>query len=286
MTLTQKMMQLVISSRPISWVNTAYPFAAGYLLTTHRFDATFFIGTLYFLIPYNLLMYGINDVFDYESDLRNPRKGGVEGAKLHKPLHVLTIWAAIVTNVPFIIYLLIVGNWQANSTLAILIFFVVAYSAPYLRFKERPIVDSITSSTHFCGPLVYALVLAGWPAGVLPVVIAFFLWGMASHAFGAVQDVIADREGKISSIATIFGAKQTVRLSIALYILSGLILAYFVHTSAAWLGLLVVPYIVSIWPFRNISDADCEQANKGWKRFIYLNWFTGMIVTFALIAAY
>ena len=24
-------------------------------------------------------MYGINDVFDYASDLRNPRKGGIEG---------------------------------------------------------------------------------------------------------------------------------------------------------------------------------------------------------------
>ena len=39
----------------------------------------FVVGTLFFLVPYNLLMYGINDVFDYASDLRNPRKGGIEG---------------------------------------------------------------------------------------------------------------------------------------------------------------------------------------------------------------
>src|SRR5690606_6648874 len=70
--------QLVGASRPISWVNTAYPFAAAYLVGGGRLDAVLLVGTLYFLVPYNLLMYGVNDVFDYESDLRNPRKGGVE----------------------------------------------------------------------------------------------------------------------------------------------------------------------------------------------------------------
>ena len=74
--------QIVLSSRPISWINTAFPFAAAYLLSTREVDLTLVIGTLYFLIPYNLAMYGINDVFDYASDLANPRKGGIEGALL------------------------------------------------------------------------------------------------------------------------------------------------------------------------------------------------------------
>ena len=70
--------QLFVSSRPVSWINTAYPFAAAYLMTTRQVDAVLIVGTLFFLVPYNLAMYGINDVFDYESDLRNPRKGGAE----------------------------------------------------------------------------------------------------------------------------------------------------------------------------------------------------------------
>ena len=37
----------------------------------------------------------------------------------------------------------------------------VAYSAPVLRFKERPVLDSFTSAMHFVGPLLYALVLVG-----------------------------------------------------------------------------------------------------------------------------
>jgi len=73
--------EVLAASRPFSWVNTAYPFAAGYLMATGgRLDATFVLGTLFFLVPYNLAMYGVNDVFDYASDLRNPRKGGIEGA--------------------------------------------------------------------------------------------------------------------------------------------------------------------------------------------------------------
>ncbi len=68
--------QILLSSRPISWINTAFPFAAAYLLSTREIDATFVIGTLYFLVPYNLAMYGINDVFDYASDLANPARAG------------------------------------------------------------------------------------------------------------------------------------------------------------------------------------------------------------------
>ena len=58
-------------------------------MATARIDLTLTIGTLFFLIPYNVLMYGINDVFDYASDLANPRKGGIEGALLPRRLHVL-----------------------------------------------------------------------------------------------------------------------------------------------------------------------------------------------------
>ncbi|OYX55956.1 MAG: prenyltransferase, partial [Micrococcales bacterium 32-70-13] len=197
--------QLLVSSRPLSWINTAFPFAAAYLLTTGRIDAAFIIGTIYFLIPYNLAMYGINDVFDYESDLRNPRKGGVEGALLDPSIHRTTLWAAVITNVPFLVALVALGSPLSWLVLAVSVFAVIAYSAIGLRFKEKPVLDSITSSTHFVSPAVYGLVLAGavFTPALWLILISFFLWGMASHAFGAVQDVIADREGGLASIATV-----------------------------------------------------------------------------------
>jgi len=290
---------LAWSSRPLSWINTAFPFAAAYLLsaasgstpdggTSYDFTAVpwlvAIVGTVYFLVPYNLAMYGINDVFDYESDLRNPRKGGVEGALLDRSMHRPTLIAALVTNVPFLVFLVAVGSPLSWLVLAVSVFAVVAYSAPRLRFKERPVVDSVTSSTHFVSPAVYGLVLAGAdPTPALwALLAAFFLWGTASHAFGAVQDVIADREGGIASIATVFGARTTVRLSVVAYLLSALLMT-FTDTPGPFAALIPVAYAISCAPWWNVADADAEGVNRGWKRFLTLNFVSGFVVTMLLI---
>ncbi|TFC04191.1 prenyltransferase [Cryobacterium mannosilyticum] len=282
-----KTRQVLLSSRPLSWINTAFPFAAAYVVTTGRVDALLVVGTLFFLIPYNLLMYGINDVFDYESDLRNPRKGGVEGAMLDPGLHRTVLAAGVLTAVPVLVAMLVLAGAQHPLSwlvLAISLFAVVAYSVPGLRFKERPFVDSMTSSTHFVSPAVYGLIVAGATVtpGLLALLVAFFFWGMASHAFGAVQDVVPDREGGIASIATALGAARTVRLAIALWAVAGLLML-----GAGWPGalavVLAVPYIVAAWPFRSITDGRAEAANAGWKRFLWLNFVTGFLVTMLLI---
>ena len=276
---------LFVSSRPLSWVNTAFPFAAGYFMATREIDLVFVLGTIYFLIPYNLAMYGINDVFDYESDLRNPRKGGVEGALLDRSMHRPTLWAALLTNVPFLVFLVIVGHPLSWLVLAVSVFAVIAYSAPGLRFKERPFVDSVTSSTHFVSPAVYGLVLAGavFTPALWALLAAFFLWGLASHAFGAVQDVIADREADISSIATVIGARATTRLAVIAYLLAGVLLL-FTEWPGSLAAVLVLPYAAVCAPFWSIADADAEQANRGWRKFLALNFATGFLVTMLLIA--
>ena len=276
--------QLFVSSRPLSWINTAFPFAAAYLLTTGRIDVAFVVGTIYFLIPYNLAMYGINDVFDYESDLRNPRKGGVEGALLDPSIHRTTLWAALITNVPFLVVLVVLGSPLSWLVLAISVFAVIAYSAKGLRFKEKPFLDSATSSTHFVSPAVYGLVLAGatFTPALWLILGSFFLWGLASHAFGAVQDVIADREGGLASIATVIGARITVRLAVAAYVLAGLLLL-----GTEWpgplAGIAALPYVVITAQFWMITDETAESANRGWKRFLLLNFVAGAIVTMLMI---
>ncbi|MCK0118259.1 prenyltransferase [Isoptericola sp. S6320L] len=279
--------QIVGSSRPVSWINTAYPFAAAFVMAggiAGTGVTELVLGALYFLVPYNLLMYGLNDVWDYESDLRNPRKGGIEGVVLSRRWHRVTVWAAVATNVPFLVYLVAVGDPTSTAVLAVSVFAVVAYSAPRLRFKERPVLDSATSSTHFVSPAVFGIALAdgAFTGPVLAALIGFFCWGMASQAFGAVQDVEADRAVGIGSVATWLGAARTVRAAMACYVVGGLVLI-----ATGWPGmlaaLLAVPYVVSIAPFRNLADADCEQAHAGWSRFLWLNIVTGFLVTQLLI---
>ncbi len=279
--------QILLSSRPISWINTAFPFAAGYLLTTRELDLTVVIGFVYFLIPYNLAMYGINDVFDYASDLANPRKGGIEGALLAPRMHRPTLWAAAVSNIPFLVYLVAVGNAASTAWLAVSVFAVIAYSAPRLRFKERAFLDSVTSSLHFVTPAIVGLALAG--SGVtrdtVLVLVAFFLWGMAAHAFGAVQDVGPDREAGIGSVATVIGAAATVRLSLGLWALAGILMLL-----TAWPGplgaLLALPYLINAAPWWRVSDEDSGATNRAWRRFIFLNYFAGFLATMILILAW
>lgn len=286
-TLGRDLAQIVLSSRPISWINTAFPFAAAYLLATREIDPTLIFGTLYFLIPYNLAMYGINDVFDYASDLANPRKGGIEGALLSPRIHGATLWAAAITNVPFLVYLVIVGNPASWIWLAVSVFAVIAYSAPGLRFKERPFLDSTTSSLHFVTPAIVGLALAETELTVTAIVVlvAFLLWGMAAHAFGAVQDIAPDREGGIGSIATVIGARATVRLSIALWTLAGVAML-FTSWPAPLGAALALPYIVNAAPWWNVTDETSPGTNRAWRRFIALNYFAGFLATMILIVAW
>lgn len=278
---------IVLSSRPISWINTAFPFAAAYLLTTREIDPTFVIGTLYFLIPYNLAMYGINDVFDYASDVANPRKGGIEGALLAPRIHRPTLWAAAASNLPFLVYLVAVGDPATWIWLTVSVFAVIAYSAPVLRFKERPFLDSVTSSTHFVSPAIVGLTLgdASVTAGTAITLAAFFLWGMAAHAFGAVQDIGPDRAAGISSIATVIGARATVRLSLGLWTIAGAAMLL-----TPWPGplaaVLALPYLINAAPWWNVDDETAGSTNRAWRRFIALNYFAGFLATMILILAW
>jgi 4-hydroxybenzoate polyprenyltransferase len=156
-----------------------------------------------------------------------------------------------------------------------------------LRFKERPFLDSFTSAVHFAGPLVYAFVLTGTGLtgrGVWPIWVAFLAWGMASHAFGAVQDVRADREGGIASIGTVMGARVTTWFAVVMYAAASTVLLVL-----PWPGVLAaalpLAYVASVARFVRITDATCEDANRGWRTFLWLNQPVGFLVTMLLIVS-
>ena len=280
--------RLFWASRPLSWVNTAYPFTAAVVLTGGLPWWLVVLGTVFFLVPYNLAMYGINDVFDYESDLRNTRKGGVEGAVVDRSAQRPVLLASCLVPLPFVLVLagygVATGNAASVAVLAVSLFAVVAYSWAGLRFKERPFLDAATSATHFVSPAVYGLVLADaqFTGGLWALLAGFFLWGMASQMFGAVQDVVPDREGGLSSVATVLGARPTVWLAAVLYALAG-VLMLFTQWPGRVAALLAVPYLLNTLRFRGVTDADSARANAGWKTFLWLNYLTGFLVTMLLI---
>jgi 4-hydroxybenzoate polyprenyltransferase len=155
---------------------------------------------------------------------------------------------------------------------------------PYLRFKERAFIDSITSSAHFVGPLVYGLVLAGNTLSHMPYIVAFFLWGMASHAFGAVQDILPDRKAGISSVATKIGARYTVWFATVAYAIST-VLVGLQGGLATVAAIPFIAYVLNTARFWQLTDRTSARANQGWKVFIYTNYGVGFLLTLILIYA-
>lgn len=151
-----------------------------------------------------------------------------------------------------------------------------------VRFKERPVLDSLTSSTQFVSPAVVGLTLAGAVLTWSLVLVAFFLWGVAAHAFGAIQDIQLDRKANIHSIATAFGARATARFSLVMWALAGLVML-----ATEWPGplaaFLAVPYLVNCAPWWNVTDESSSQTNRAWRRFIWLNYISGLFATLILI---
>jgi 4-hydroxybenzoate polyprenyltransferase len=277
--------ELLAASRPLSWVNTALPFAAGAFAVLGEVTPALVLGSLYFLLPYNLLMYGVNDIHDYASDVANPRKGSAEGALVPPSRARLMWWAIGVTNVPLV---LAVG-WLAGlpALLAFLVTALVAwlYSAPPLRTKERPILDSFTSALHFVLPAICGLLVAGLPLSELPwgLLVAFTGWGVASHAVGAVQDITYDRAAGIGSVATALGARGVAVLAMAGYGAAVVIVASHGDAglfAAAWLALYLV------LPLMLLAEPSERQARLAWQTFLGLNLLVGFVLTHLLLRAW
>lgn len=274
---------LLRSSRPFSWVNTALPFAAVAWAVHPRWTFSLVLGMLYFLAPYNLLLYGINDLFDYESDRRNPRKGGSIEGGLVPPSHSTALLVTVAAlNVPLLIVLSVRGGWITGVLLVVTVGVALAYSAPPLRTKEIPGLDSITSSLHFVLPAIVGGVLVSRSLQPLPwqFLVAFFLWGIGSHALGAIQDVRYDREAGIGSIAVGLGENATARFSCAAYTAATILVA-----AAGGLAIIaamaLVPYVLLAGSC--LGENSVEQSRRAWRGFLGMNLLVGFILTQLLL---
>jgi 4-hydroxybenzoate polyprenyltransferase len=179
----------------VLWINTVGPATVGMWLAGDlwRWEA----------LPFNLLIYGVNDVFDQETDAKNPRKGTLEGARI-APNEVRPIaWGVVLLNAPFLLYLVPALPPGATLWMALYALVFVGYSAPPPRFKARPYLDSL-SNAAYAFPLVFVPLALG-EAPVWPAAVGLMAWSAAKHTFDAVQDVDEDRRVGIETTAVRLG---------------------------------------------------------------------------------
>lgn len=281
----RRLREVLRVSRPFSWINTALPcLACG--LAVGRPTPALALATIYFLGPYNLLLYGANDVFDYESDRRNPRKtGGVEGSLVPPGSRGLLYGAIALSNVPLVATLAWLGGPLPALVLVFTVGVALVYSVPPLRTKELPGLDALTSSLHFVLPSLCGGLLAGATLGEMPwrYLLAFVMWGAASQSLGAIQDVEFDREAGIGSIAVSLGPRPTAIVSLVLYSAAAAVVATG-GGLAVLAALALLPY-----PLMALSclAADSQvQARRAWKGFLGMNLLSGFLITQLFLQAW
>jgi 4-hydroxybenzoate polyprenyltransferase len=211
-------LRLLYISRPVLWINTIGPATVGMWLTGNLFAWGALPILLWLTLPFNLLIYGVNDIFDQETDAKNPRKGTLEGARIkHSEVRPIVL-GVILTNAPVLIYALLFVPLSATTWMLLYTLLFVGYSIPPARFKTRPYLDSL-SNAAYAFPLVFVPLALGegpvWPAAV-----GLMAWSAAKHTFDAVQDVDEDRRAGITTTAVRLGPGGVVLWSGAFWTLA------------------------------------------------------------------
>jgi 4-hydroxybenzoate polyprenyltransferase len=205
-------------SRPVLWINTVGPATVGMWLSGDLWRWDFLPILLWLTLPFNLLIYGVNDVFDQETDAKNPRKGSLEGARIRSE-ETYHIWRGVLfTNLSFLVYFIFFLPFGATLWMLLYALFFVGYSTPPARFKARPYLDSL-SNAAYAFPLVFTpLALSASP--VWPAAVGLMAWSAAKHTFDAVQDVDEDRKVGIETTAVRLGPRGVVLWSGILWALA------------------------------------------------------------------
>lgn len=260
-------------SRPKFWLYLLGPYFLGATLSIHNVRQLgswpFWWLFVWFTLPANLLLYGVNDVSDYDTDRHNPKK--VRDEALVHPHERGALLGTILALALLAVPALVAANARTIGYFCLFVALSVAYSVPPLRLKTRPGLDSV-SNMLYLAPL-----LAGWsfftqdmPA--LPLVVAGALWCMAMHAYSAIPDIDPDRAAGLATIATTLGRDGTLLFCALCYGGAALLVSF--YDLAAGLILAVYPLVMAAQYLRARG-----RVREWYRYFPALNGLAGMCLT-------
>ncbi|QCS41861.1 prenyltransferase [Natrinema versiforme] len=198
---------LLTLSRPRFWLYLAGPVLVGVAYAATAVGDLFAPAAValfaYFLLPANVFLYGINDIYDREIDAANPKKEDRETR--YRGQRYVPAAVGLCAALP-LLFAPLVGTAAIPWLVAFLVL-GAAYSAPPVRFKTTPLLDSVSNGLYVTpGAAAYAAV-----AGAQPPILAVaggWLWAMGMHTFSAIPDIEPDRETGIRTTATVLGERR------------------------------------------------------------------------------
>ncbi|MCD6373347.1 MAG: UbiA family prenyltransferase [Thermococcus sp.] len=193
----------------------------------------------------------INQYHDYELDVASnrtdlPLVGGEVSLKTAKLLGYGLF-------IPAILLAALISIRAVGITLTAS-FFAIAYSAPPLRFKARPFVDSFTNGLTY-GPLVMTLVFESLhlpPERALVYSLPFFVFLSTGHMLLAVPTIEKDLSLGARTSAAFLGQERAIAVGIFLFTLSSLmaviycLIGYYPMASLSFLPFMVYS-ILQLW---------------------------------------
>jgi 4-hydroxybenzoate polyprenyltransferase len=201
----------------------------------------FFLYFLYFLIIANIFLYGVNDYWDYDTDLVNPKKSAKEYRIKKNEREVIKKAIIIILGLSLIL-LILQNSIMERLIFGTFIFLSYFYSAKPLRFKDKPILDSASNFLYII-PSLFAFYLASGKIPDYRIILAGFLHTFAMHLFSAIPDIQFDKETEITTTAVLFG--REVSLFICFIAWSGLSFIT-IKLSTSIFGFLTLVYPIII----------------------------------------
>lgn len=269
-TLEGALRYLLVLSRPRFWLYLAGPVLVGAAYAVESVGDLVSLPVLalfgYFLLPANVFLYGINDIYDREIDAANPKKSDKETR--YEGQRVVPVAVVACALLPLAFFpVLSSGAWP---WLAVFLFLGAAYSAPPLRFKTTPLLDSISNGLYIApAGAAYAAVASVQPPALA--ILGGWLWAMAMHTFSAIPDIEPDRATGIRTTATVLGERRTYVYCGVCWLLAAV--AFGALESRLGALMLVYPALVAV-----VATASVDVDRAYWW-FPTINTAVGAILT-------
>ncbi len=195
-------------SRPRFWFYLAGPVVVGVAYAAPDVPTLFAPVALalfaYFLLPANVFLYGINDIYDRDIDTENPKKEGRE-ARYEGQRFVPAIVSGCALAGATLVAITPPAAWP---WLAVFLVLGAAYSAPPFRLKTTPLADSLSNGLYIAPGVAAYAALAGTQPPALAIA-GGWLWAMGMHTFSAIPDIEPDTRAGIRTTATVLGESRT-----------------------------------------------------------------------------
>lgn len=233
-------------SRPRFWLYLAGMYWVGTTVGITSFEQAIqpwsIIVFLYFLLPANIYLYGINDYFDRDTDARNAKKGKKEIKVTARDLPLIRRLLFITTAIT-VLLIFLVPSFMVKLLLIGFFILSTGYSAPPLRFKAKPFLDFASNFLYAIpGIIGYITITNAFPPW--PALVALFCWTSAMHIFSAIPDIQADTKAGLITTAVYLGKPLSLWLCFVFWTIAASIPLFYDFAFPLSLLLWIYPLLI------------------------------------------